>query len=327
MKRRARATMLLPLGWALLAALLPAGAGAQSYPERPIRFVVPFAPGGGNDLIARLVGGKLAEIWNQQIVVDNRGGAGGNIGAEIAARANPDGYTIFLFNSANAIAPSLYRNLSYAPLRDFDPVILVATAPFAVVVHPSTPAKSIRDLIALAKSKPKGLTYASGGNGSATHLSALLFAQMAGIDMVHVPYKGAGPALIDLIAGQVTLYFSSIPPALPHVKAGRVRVLGITSKDRFPLLSEYPTLAESGVAGYQSESSYGIAAPDRTPAAIVRKLNDGFAQALKDATVRSRLEGQGAIVVGGSAEDFRRYMKAEIALWAKVVKASGARVD
>lgn len=322
------ATAGLRLLWVLAAAALPAGGeAAQSYPDRPIRFVVPFAPGGGNDLIARLVGGKLGESWNQQIVVDNRGGAGGNIGAEIAARASPDGYTIFLFNSANAIAPSLYGKLSYEPLRDFDPVILVATAPFAVVVHPSTPVRSIKDLIALAKAKPKGLTYASGGNGSSTHLSALLFAQMAGIDMVHVPYKGAGPALIDLIAGQVTLYFSSIPPALPHVKAGRVRVLGITSKNRFPLLSEYPTLAEAGVSGYQSESSYGIAVPARTPAAIVMKLNAGFAEVLRDQTVRSRLEGQGAQVIGGSAEDFGRYMKAEIALWAKVVKASGARVD
>ena len=311
----------------LAVAMLPRGAAAQPYPDKPIRFIVPFAPGGGNDIIARLVGGKLAETWGQQIVVDNRGGAGGNIAGEITARSNPDGYTIFLFNSANAIAPSLYKDLPYDPVRDFEPVILMCIAPFAVVVHPSMPAPTVKEFIALAKAKPKGYTYASGGNGSATHLSAVLFAQMAGIDMVHVPYKGAGPALIDLVAGQVSLYFSSIPPALPHVKAGRVRVLGVTSKGRFPLLPESPTLSEAGVTGYQSETNYGIAVPAKTPAAIVKKLNEGFSAALRDPTVRSRLEGLGAEVAGGSPQDFARSMKAEIALWAKVVKLSGARVD
>ena len=310
-----------------LAGALPGPAGAQAYPDKPIRFIVPFAPGGGNDIIARLVGGKLAETWSQQIVVDNRGGAGGNIAAEIVARSNPDGYTIFLFNSANAIAPSLYKDLPYDPVKDFEPVILICTAPFAVVVHPSMPAQTVKDLVALAKAKPKGYTYASGGNGSATHLSAVLFTQMAGIEMVHVPYKGAGPALIDLIAGQVSLYFSSIPPALPHVKAGRVRVLGVTSKERFGLLPDAPTLAEAGVAGYQSETNYGIAVPKRTPAAIVSKLNAGFASAIRDPAVRSRLESLGADIAGGSPQDFARSMKAEIALWAKVVKISGARVD
>ena len=318
---------LIPALLFAVAVALPATAAAQAYPDKPIRFIVPFAPGGGNDIIARLVGGKLAEMWSQQIVVDNRGGAGGNIAGEITARSNPDGYTIFLFNSANAIAPSLYKDLPYDPVRDFEPVILMCIAPFAVVVHPSMPAPTVKEFIALAKAKPKGFTYASGGNGSATHLSAVLFAQMAGIDMVHVPYKGAGPALIDLVAGQVSLYFSSIPPALPHVKAGRVRVLGVTSKGRFPLLPESPTLSEAGVTGYQSETNYGIAVPAKTPAAIVKKLNEGFSSALRDPTVRSRLEGLGAEVAGGSAQDFARSMKAEIALWAKVVKLSGARVD
>lgn len=310
------------------AAVLPGFAGAQQpYPDKPIRFVVPFAPGGGNDIIARLIGGRLAEAWGQQVVVDNRGGAGGNIAAELVARSNPDGHTIFLFNSANAIAPSLYKRLPYDPVKDFDPVILVAIAPFAVVAHPSIPAQTVKDLVALCKAKPKGYTYASGGNGSVTHLSAVLFTQMAGVDLVHVPYKGAGPALIDLVAGQVSLYFSSIPPALPYVRAGRVRALGVTSKNRFALLPDVPTLAEAGVPGYRSEASYGITVPARTPAAVVKKLNAGFADVLDDNAVRSRLEGLGAQVVGGSAQDFDRFMKAEIALWAKIVKASGARVD
>jgi tripartite-type tricarboxylate transporter receptor subunit TctC len=312
---------------ALAAALTAAAAAAAPYPDRPIRFIVPFAPGGGNDLIARQLGARLAEAWGQQIVVDNRGGAGGNIAAETAARSNPDGYTLFLFNSANAIAPSLYKRLGYDPVKDFEPVILAATAPFVMVVHPSTPAQSVKDLIALAKAKPDTLTYASGGNGSATHLSAAMFTHMAGIQMAHVPYKGAGPAFIDLLAGQVTLYFSSIPPAIPHVKTGRVRVLAITSAKRFPLLPEYPTLAESGLKGYQSESTYGITAPARTPPEIVKKLNAGFGEVLKDATVRSRLESQGAQVGGGSAQDYGQFIKAEVSLWAKVVKASGARID
>ena len=310
-----------------IAALAGAAAHAQTYPAKPVRFIVPFAPGGGNDIVARLIGGKLSEAWNQQVVIDNRGGAGGNIAAEIVARSAPDGYTIFLFNSANAIAPNLYRNVGFDPVRDFEPVILIATSPFAVVVHPSTPAQTVKDLIALAKAKPKGLTFASGGNGSSTHLAAEQFKQMAGIDMVHVPYKGGGPALVDLIAGQVTLYFASIPAALPHVKAARVRALGVSSEKRTALWPELPTIAESGVAGYESGSSYGLVAPARTPQAIVRALNTEVARILKDADARTRLAALGMDVVSGTPQDFARYMKDEIAKWARVIKASGARVD
>jgi len=312
----------------LFAALGLAGAAhAQPYPTKPVRFVIPFAPGGGNDLIGRLIGSRLAEIWNQQVVVDNRGGAGGNIAAEIVARSSPDGYTIFMFNSANAIAPSLYQSLPYDPVRDFDPVILIVTSPFALVVHPSTPAQSVKDLIALAKAKPRGLTFASGGNGSATHLSAEQFRQMAGIELLHVPYKGAGPAFVELIAGQVTMYFSSIPPAVPHVKSGRVRALGISSERRTALFPELPTLAEAGVPGYESSVSYGIVVPARTPAAIARKINVDTAKVMSEPDTRARLAAQGADAVGGSARDYEHYMKAEIARWARVVKVSGARVD
>ena len=302
-------------------------ASAQPYPSRPIRFIVPFAPGGGNDVIARFIGSRLAEAWGQQIVVDNRAGAGGNIAGEIVARSSPDGYTIFMFNSANAIAPNLYQGLAYDPVRDFQPVVLIAISPFALVVHPSTPAHSVRDLIALAKARPGTLTYASGGNGSATHLAADQFKQMAGIDMIHVPYKGAGPAFVDLVAGQVTMYFSSIPPALPHIKSGRVRALGLSSEKRSSLLPDLPTIAESGVKGYESEVSYGIVVPARTSADIVRKLNAEVVRILAEGDARSRLVSQGADVAAGTPQDYARYMRAEIAKWAKVIRASGAKVD
>ena len=305
----------------------PAGAGAQSYPDKPIRFIVPFAPGGGNDVIARLVGSKLAESWGQQVVIDNRPGAGGNIAAGITAQSSPDGYTIFLFNSTNAIAPSLFRKVPFDPVRDFEPVILIATSPFALVVHPVTPAASVRELVALAKAKPDTLTYASGGNASSTHLAAEQFKQMAGIRMIHVPYKGGGPALIDVIGGRVTMYFSSIPPSVAHIRAGRVRALGITSRQRSPLLPELPTIAESGLPGFESGASYGIVVPARTPAAIVRKMNGEVARLLATAEVSTRLKDQGLHVAGGTPQDFGRFMKAEIAQWARVVRESGARVD
>jgi tripartite-type tricarboxylate transporter receptor subunit TctC len=318
-------TAVIALAGALLGAQAPAH--AQTYPTKPIRFIVPFAPGGGNDVVARLIGGRLAEAWAQQVVIDNRPGAGGNIAAELVARANPDGYTIFLFNSANAIAPGLYKALPYHPIRDFDPVILIATSPFALVVHPSTPAQSIKELIAVAKAKPKTLTYASGGNGSSTHLAGEHFRQMAGIDIVHVPYKGAGPAFVDLISGQVSMYFASIPPALPQIRAGRVRALAVTSDRRTSLMPELPTVAEAGLPGYQSGASYGIVVPARTPAAIVQKLNEEVARVLGDTEVRSRLTSQGMEIAAGTPQDFARFMKAEIAMWAKVIKTSGARVE
>jgi tripartite-type tricarboxylate transporter receptor subunit TctC len=305
----------------------PAAVQAQAYPTKPIRFLVPFAPGGGNDVVARLIGGKLSEAWNQQIVVDNRGGAGGNIAAEIVAHSAPDGYTIFLFNSANAIAPSLYRSVRFDPLKDFEPVILISTSPFVLVVHPSMPAHSVKELIALAKAKPKGYVYASGGNGSSTHLAAEQFKQMAGIDMVHVPYKGAGPAFVDLLAGQVTLYFSSIPPALPYVKSGRVRALAISSERRSQLWPDLPTISEAGLPGYESGASYGLVTPARAPAVVVRKLNAEVSRILSEPDVRSRLASQGMDIAAGTPQDFARFMKAEIAKWARVIKASGARVD
>jgi tripartite-type tricarboxylate transporter receptor subunit TctC len=302
-------------------------AGAPAYPAKPIRFIVPFAPGGGNDLIARLIGGKLADSWGQQVVVDNRPGAGGNIAAEIAARSAADGYTIFLFNSTNAIAPSLFKSVPFDPIKDFEPVILIATSPFALVVHPSTAVKSVKDLIALAKTKPGVLTYASGGNGSSTHLAAEEFKQLAGIQMIHVPYKGGGPALIDVIGGRVTMYFSSLPPSLPHIKAGRLRALGITSKERSPLLPDVPTISEAALPGFESGSSYGIVVPAHTPKSIVLKMNAEIARLVATPEVSARLKEQGLHNGAGAPQDFGRFMKAEIAQWARVIKASGANVN
>ena len=302
-------------------------ASAERYPTRPIRFIVPFAPGGGNDRVARLIAGRLSEAWGEQVVVDNRPGGGGNIAAELVANASPDGYTIFLFNSANAIAPSLHKTLPWQPLRDFQPVILVATSPFALVVHPATPAKSVKELIALAKAKPGAYNYASGGTGSSTHLAGEHFKQLAGIDIVHVPYKGAAPAFVDLLAGRVTMYFSSIPPALPHIKAGRVRALGISSERRSPLMPDLPAISEAGVPGYTSGASYGIVTPARTPQSIVHTLNSEVMKILSDGNTRSILANEGADVAGGSPEDYARFMKDEIAMWARIVKAAHVQID
>ena len=300
---------------------------AGTYPNRPIRFIVPFAPGGGNDIIARMVGQKLTEAWAQQVVVDNRAGAGGNIAAEISARSAPDGYTLFLLNSANLIAPSLYRRIAYDPIKDFAPITMMVSSPFLIVVHPETPARSVGDLIALAKSRPGTLTYASGGNGSSTHLAAELFRQLAGIKLVHVPYKGAAPAFIDLLAGQVALYFSSLPPAMPHLKAGKIRALAVTGLRRSRILPDLPTVVEAGVANYEASVTYGVVTAAGTPPAIVRKLHAEIVRILKQPEMRGRLEAQGTDLVASTPADYAREIVNEVAKWARVVKASGARVD
>lgn len=309
------------------AALAQERRGGEAYPNRPIRFIVPFAPGGGNDIIARTVGQKLTESWRQQVVVDNRAGAGGNIAAEIAARAAPDGYTLFLLNSANLIAPSLYRRIAYDPVKNFAPITMMVSSPFAIVVHPDTPARSVGELIALAKARPATLTYASGGNGSSTHLAAELLAQYARVKFVHVPYKGAAPAFIDLLAGQVTLYFSSLPPALPHLKAGRIRALAVTGLRRSRVLPELPTVLEAGVANYEASVTYGVVTTAGTSAEIVRKLHAEIVRILGLPEVRERLESQGTDRVASTPAEYARDIGNEVAKWAKIVKISGARVD
>ncbi len=314
----------------MAASAIPLAIAQQSsgaYPNRPLRFIVPFAPGGGNDIIARAVGAKLSESWGQQVVVDNRGGAGGNIAGELAARAAPDGYTLFMLNSANLIAPSLYRKIAYDPLRDFAPVTLIASSAFVIVLHPDVQVRSLGDMIALAKAKPGTLTFASGGNGAATHLAAEQLAQAAGIKLLHVPYKGAGPAFVDLLAGQVAMYFSSLPPAAPHVRAGRVRALAVSSTKRAKIFPDVPTAIEAGVAGYEAAVTYGVVTAAKTPADIVRKLHADTVRVLNLPEVRERLEGQGAGLVGGTPAEYTRDIEREFTRWARVVKASGARAD
>jgi tripartite-type tricarboxylate transporter receptor subunit TctC len=302
-------------------------AAAPAFPTRPVRIIVPFAPGGGNDIIARVVGSKLAESWSQQVVIDNRPGAGGNIAGEIAARAVPDGYTLFQYNIANAIAASLYRKLGYDPAADFAPITLIGSAPFVIVAYAGLPARSLSEFIAMAKAQPGKLAYASGGNGSSTHLAAELFRIATGTDLVHVPYKGGGPALVDVIAGQVAIYFASVPAALPHVRAGRVRPLALTGPRRSKTLPDLPTVMEAGVANYESSAWYGLVVPVKTPAPVVAKLNADVVRLLNLPDVRERLESQGTDLVASSPREFGRHIRSEIARWGEVVKAAKVRVE
>lgn len=286
--------------------------GADDYPSRSIRLIVPFAAGGGNDTVARLVGQGLAAELGQPVVIDNRPGAGGIVGAEAAARAPADGYTVFLGGvGSHAINPNLHANLSYDPVKDFVPVSLIASAPLILVVHPSVPARNVRELIALAKARPGTLNYASNGNGSSSHLAAVMFASMTGIDMVHVPYKGLSPALSDLLSGQVQVMFSSVVAIVPHIKAGTLRPLAVSSRERLSLLPDLPTVAESGVPGYQSSSWYGILAPAGTPPAIVGRLNAALVKVVAQPDVREALAREGADPVGSSPQAFGAFIVAE----------------
>ena len=308
-------------------AQVPATATGLAYPNKPVRYIVPFAPGAGNDLIARLVGGKLAESWGQQVVVDNRPGAGGNIAAETTARAAPDGYTIFQFNVANAIAVSLYKKLNYDPIRDFAAVTQLAYSSFLLVVHPAVKAKTTQELIALAKAEPGKLNYGSSGNGGSGHLVTELFKAMSHTDLVHIPYNGGGPAMNDLLGGQVQILFAVPSTALPHVRTGRLRALGVSSLQRISLAPELPTIAESGVPGFEGSAWYGVVVPARTPHDIVVKLNADIRRVLQQPEFRERMAGQGVELVGSSPEEFARFIKSEVAKWGRVVKAAGAKVE
>ncbi len=304
------------------------GAPAGAYPDKPLRLIVPFPPGGGNDILARAVGQRLVEVLGQQVVVDNRGGAGGAIGATLAAAAAPDGYTLFLGSVGNlAQTPALKDNLPYNPVRDFAPVSLVATSSFILAVNPGVAAKSVRELIALAKASPGKLNYASAGTGSSLHMAGELFKHATGTDMLHVPYKGTGPAMTDLIGGRVQLIFSTMPPALPHVKSGKLRALGVTTAKRAAAAPEVPTIAESGVKGFNVANWQGILLPAKTPGAIVRKLNRDLLATLKLPGMAETLAAQGLEPAGSTPEEFGALIKAEIAKYTQVVKAAGIHVD
>ena len=299
----------------------------STYPAKPVRFIIPVPPGGGADLLARAVGQKLTETWGQTVVIDNRGGAGGTIAVDMAAKAAPDGHTIVMGLIASiAVNVSLIK-LPYDPVADFAPITLLAVAQNLLVVHPSLPAASVRELIALLKSKPGHFNYASAGNGTSPHLSAELFKLMTGASMNHVPYKGAGPALVDLVGGQVGIYFGSLPATLPQVRTGKLRVLAVSGSRRSQIVPDLPTVAEAGVPGFESNQWYGVLAPAKTPAWIVNQLNRDIITVLKLPEVRDRLSSQGFEVVANSPADFGRYIREEIAKWAKVIKQAGIRAN
>lgn len=305
-----------------------AGAAAADYPSKPIRLVVPFAPGGTTDFLARTIGQKLGTNLGVSVVVENRPGAGGNIGSDNVAKSEPDGYSLLLGTvGTHSINPSLYRKMPYDHVKDFAPITRVAVVPNLLVAHPGVPAKSVKELIALAKSKPGNLSFASSGNGSSVHLSGELFKSMAGVDLLHVPYKGSGPAITDLVGGQVNLMFDNMPSVMPHVKAGRLQPIAVTTAKRSPALPNVPTIAEAGVPGYESTAWFGLWAPAGTPPAVLSKLHAEVAKVLKSPDVVERLSSQGAEPVIDTPEQFAAYIKAETAKWAKVVKESGAQVD
>lgn len=303
-------------------------AQAQDYPSKPIKIIVPFAPAGTTDILARLVGQKLQESWGQTVVVENRAGAGGNIGSDLVAKAPADGYTLLMGTiGTHAINASLYKKMPYDPLTDFQAVALVATVPNVLVVHPSVPAKTVKELIEWEKANRGKINYASSGVGTSIHLSAEMFNTLAGTQFNHVPYKGSGPALTDLIGGQVSLMFDNLPSAIGHIKSGKLRAVALTASKRTPALPDLPTIAESGVAGFDSGSWFGVFAPAATPKAIVDKLNAEINRITASPEMKQKLADQGADAANLTPAAYQAFVKAEMAKWADVVKASGATAE
>ena len=296
---------------------------AKDYPNRTIRLVVPSSPGGGTDIIARQLSVKLTERWGQQVIVDNRPGAGQMIGISLVAKSPPDGYTLVMTATPLAVNTVLYKKVPYDPIRDFAPVTQVAAMPNLLVAHPTLPVRNVKQMIALARSRPGELTYASSGIGTGPHLSMELFNHMAGIKLEHVPYKGTGPALLDTMSGHVPLLMSTLLPPLPHLKTGRLRALGVTSAKRVSSLPDVPTVAEGGVAGYEVVGWYGIVAPAGTPQPVVAKLQTEISAILHAPEMRDKLAADGAEAVGSKPEEFGAFLKSEIDKWGKVVKAAG----
>jgi tripartite-type tricarboxylate transporter receptor subunit TctC len=313
-----------------LAALATSGAAvAQDYPTRPITMVVPYAAGGGNDLVARVVAERMSRALGQQIVIENRGGAGGSIATrQVARTAAPDGYTLLIGGTGTlAVDPTLYQNVGYDPRKDFAPIGLIATSPLVLVVHPSVPAASVQDLIVVAKREPGRVNYASAGAGSGIHLAAELFASMTGIKLTHIPYKGSAPALNDLLGGHVAMYFSSLPPAIALVKEGKVRALAVTGPARSSIFPDLPTIAESGVPGYEAVLHYGIVAPAGTPRAIVDRLNRELRAALASDEVRARLATAGAEPLPSTPEEYAADIDREETKWSRIVKEAGVKAE
>jgi len=300
---------------------------AQTYPTKPIRFIIPFPPGGPTDLMGRAAGDRLARAWNIQVVADNRAGAGGNIGAELCTKAPPDGYTLCMMTVAQVIAPAVYKKLAFDPARDFSHVTLMAMLPSMLTVHPALPAKTVKDVIALAKASPGQLIYASTGNGTSPHMLMEMLSAMAGIKMVHVPYKGQAPAVVDQISGQIQLAFNTAATVLPHVKAGKLKPIAISTRQRFPPMPDLSTVEEGGIKGFDGSSWQAVVMPANTPRDIVAKVYQELSTMLKSQDVRERFLAQGALASGMPSDEFVSFVKVEMGKWAKVAKFANIRLD
>ena len=310
-----------------LASLAAAPAAAQQYPSKPVRFIIPFPPGGPTDILGRLAAQRLTEAWGVQVVADNRAGAGGNIGSDMCAKSAPDGYTICMLTVAQSISPAIYAKLGFDPIKDLAPITLMAILPSLLMVHPSLPIKNVKEMIALAKAKPDILTYASTGNGTSPHMLMEMFKWMADVKLVHVPYKGASPAMIDQISGQIDIAFSTALAALPFVQQGKVRAIAVSTKDRFPPLPNLPTVAESGVKDFDGSSWQGVVMPANTPRDMIVKANSELAKMLKSPDMKEKILQQGGIASGNSPEEFATFVRNETEKWAKVAKAAKIRVE
>ena len=311
----------------IVAGLACAASASAQYPNRPVRMILAFPPGGGTDATARIIAPKLSGYLGQQVVVENRPGGGANIGAEIAAKSPPDGYTLFMATTAHSVSATLYRKLGYSLVRDFAPVTLLASTANIVVVHPSVPVHSVKALIALAKARPGQLDFASSGSGSQPHLAGELFNSLAGTKMLHIPYKGGGPAVVALVSGEAAVGFATMPSVVHHVKSGRLRGLAVTSAQRSPLVPDLPTVSESGVSGYEAGPWYGLLVPTGTPREAVSRLNAEMLKVVKLPDVKERMAAQGLTPLNSTPDEFGAYVRSEVEKWGKVVKAIGMRVD
>ncbi len=315
------------IGALLLAALPSPWLFAQDYPNKSVRLIVPFPPGGANDVIGRLLGQSLSESMGKPFVIDNRGGANSIIGCDLTAKAAPDGYTILIVPASHAINPSLYEKLPYDSIRDFTPLSLIGNGAYVLVANAQFPAHTAADLVSLAKLKPNEVRFASAGVGNTTHLAGELFALMAGVHMLHVPYKGGGPAVTDLIAGRVSIYFSTVALASSHIRAGRLKGIGVTTAKRVSSLPDLPTIAESGVPGYEVNGWYGLLAPARTPVSIVNRLNSEVRKALQKEEMHEKLAALGVEAAGSTPAEFAKTMQTDVAKWAKVVKRLNIKIE